>query len=79
MANRSNHGKWDTADVDSNYNPLDSMHYHRARKRGTLPERPLGLVNGAGLSNSDVNMHSSQQRATHWKIGIYLTFLSLTR
>jgi hypothetical protein len=60
--NKSNHGQWDSADLDSNFNPLDSMHYHRARKKGTLPESPLGLTNGSGVSNSSVRIGDSNYK-----------------
>jgi hypothetical protein len=57
----SNHGKWDVADLDSQYNPLDDMYYHRIRKKGTLPERPLGLEHG--LSNSSINIENNRDKA----------------
>jgi len=49
--------KWQDADVDSAFNPLDSLYYNRARRKQGLPEQAYGISEGgSGYSNSTLSI-----------------------
>lgn len=60
---KDNHNRWQGADVDSQFNPLDNLYYHRARNKRGLPESAPGIAMG-GMSNSSYQMASKSANAS---------------
>ena len=48
---KNNHSKWEGADIDSHFNPLDNLYYNRIKNKRGLPEPAPGVAMG-GMSNS---------------------------
>lgn len=56
--------KWQDADVDSTFNPLDNLYYNRVRRKGALPERANGIKEGGGgFSNSTLAIGANMTKS----------------